>query len=278
MRIQKYFPSESPGLHSQRGGGLLTIVAVLGLLLVLVQGSIFYKSKGSSKFLGAEKTKVLAQQMAEAGIEANIGDLGRRKTRVRAGLIDSATYVNKHLGGGSYTSKLSTVAMGTKADTVDLISTGTVGSGTHTVHARLKLRKAMDTTTALIPKTVQVPTQVIGTKNVTIPAATAASMPGINSTVNYNACISSGSATCKVCHVPGGNIALATVLNVAAGTIAPVHGGHVGDYVTTNSTCDLFTNHVVTVPDTTIAMVDQTAYDTTLAIDTLIKVHILSWR
>lgn len=268
----------APGLASQNGGGMLTIVAVLGLLLVLVQGSVYYKSKGSARFLSVEKNKVLAQQIAEAGVEANIGDLGRRKTRVRAGLADSTTYQNKTLGGGSYTSSLSAVAMGSAADTVDLVSTGLVGSGRHTVRARLKLRKALDTTTATVATVVPETTQTIGTKNVTVLPPTPASQPAVTSTAAYAACMGSASANCRVCHIPGGNIAGRTVMNIPKGTIGPVHGGHSGDYVTTDNTCDVFATKVVAVPDTVLTIANKTVFDTTTLIDTLVKVHILTWK
>jgi hypothetical protein len=283
MNPEYMFAQES---NPQRGGGMLTIVAVLGILLVLVQGSIYYKSKGSTQFIGAERNKVLAQQMAEAGVEANIGDLGRRKTRVRSGLTDTATYVNKTLGTGKYSSTLTTVAVGAAADTVDLVSTGTVGKGSHTVRARLKLRKAMDTSTAVVasvkPETSTVITNKTVTKTDTIPPPTAASMPGATTTAAYAACMSGGSGTCSICHLPAGNVAARMVLTIARGTIAPVHGGHTGDYVTTDGTCDLYMTKYNTVtttkPDTAVTVVNKTYFDTTLAIDTLVKVHILSWR
>lgn len=268
--------------RSQHGGGMLTIVAVLGVLLALVQGSVYYKSKGSAKFISQEKTKVLAQQMAEAGVEANIGDLGRRKTRVRAGLVDTPTYQNRTLGTGTFSSTLTTVAMGSAADTVDLVSTGLVGKGSHTVRARLKLRKAMDTSMATVASVVPETTAVITNKttSTTTPPPAPASVPAVVTTPAYTACMSGPSASCSVCHLPGGVVASRMVLTISRGTISPVHGAHVGDYVTTDGTCDLYLPKVVTtvVPETTLTVLNKTIYDTTVAVDTVVKVHILSWK
>jgi hypothetical protein len=268
---------------SQHGGGMLTIVAVLGVLLALVQGSVYYKSQGSTKFLGQEKTKVLAQQLAEAGIEANIGDLGRRKTRVRAGLVDTPTYDGRSLGGGTFSSTLTTVAIGASADTVDLVSTGLVGKGSHTVHARMKLRKAMDTAKTYFTTVVSLPTSVtnlVPTDSI-IPPANPASLPLIASTPEYSACMALPGAAnlpCQFCHVPGGVAASAMVMNLRRDWIGPVHGGHIGDYVAPN--CDRYREDTVSVltPVTTVTMVDTNVPDSSVSIDTVVKVHILSWK
>src|SRR4051812_18725936 len=96
-RAKDAFPAP---LDPQAGGGLLAVIAALGLVLALSQGAMYYRAKTSAKFLGSEKNKVLAQQMAEAGIEVNIADIGTRRMRITHGLIDSTTYSGKPLGGG----------------------------------------------------------------------------------------------------------------------------------------------------------------------------------
>ncbi|HKP97598.1 MAG TPA: hypothetical protein VJ385_17780 [Fibrobacteria bacterium] len=274
---------------SQSGGGMLTVVAVLGLLLMLVQGTVYYRSKAGAKFLGSEKNKVLAMQMAEAGVEENIADLAKRMTKVRAGLTDSTTYDHKTLEGGQYTSRLSTVGIGATADTVDLTSTGSVNKGSHTIQARLRLKKYIDTTKTPIMTVTPETTMAFGSHmapkpDSTLTVTTPASLPAVHLTPAYAACMASPATKCDVCHMLGGNPATRVVLNVLKANIKPSHQTHIGDYVTTDGTCDLYTPHftytftMVSVPDTTLTIVDKTTYDTTVVIDTAVKVQILSWK
>lgn len=279
------YPSAIRPMQSQAGGILLAVVTVLGVVMILVQGSVFYRAKGSANFVGSEKGKILAQQMAEAGVEDNIADLGSRKFKVTGSLNNYTTYDHKSLGDGSYTSQITTVGMGSAADTVDLRSTGVVGKGTQTVLTRLRLRKFMDTTltTASVDTTEMVTT--IGSHAVPETTTTApmnpAAMPAVNTTAAYTSCMASALPKCDVCHLPGGVVAAATVLNIAKGLII-THKTHVGDYVTTDGTCDLYkakqTITFTMVPDTTTALVHHTVLDTTLAIDTAVKVQFLSWK
>jgi len=280
-------PIPLPNLHAQAGGGMLTIVATLGVLLILAQGTIYYKAKGSAKFLGSEKSKVLAQQISEAGVEDNIADMGRRSLKVHPGMPDTVTYSGKPFGGGSYTTHLTPVATGANADTVDLFSTGTVGRSSQTVQARLKLRKMMDTTRT--PITIVTPDTTYATvsrsvadtvRDTTIQDPNA--MPAVNTTPAYTACMASP-GKCEVCHLPGGDVTKANVLSLPHASIGS-HISHHGDYVTTDHTCDLYkpkVNYTIThhmVIDSTRSIVDRTIYDTTLVIDTAVKVQILSWR
>ncbi len=279
-----------PMAGRQSGGSVLAVIAVLGLLLALAQATVYYRSKGSTKFLGTEKNKVQAMQMAEAGVEENIADLGKRKLKPAAGMIDVVTYNHKPLEGGSYTSLLSTVALGAFSDTVDLASTGTVGTRSQTIKARLKLNKYLDTIrTPLVvvtpETTITVAITMVPTPVVTpVPAMTVAAMPLVDATPAYAACMASGAPTCTVCHVPGGVIASATVLSISKATIKPVHKSHQGDYVTTDGTCDLYKPHTITTfvmapqNDTTRTIVNLTTYDTTVTIDTATKVQVISWK
>jgi hypothetical protein len=277
-----------PDLSGQAGGGLLTVVATLGLILLLIQGTGFYRSKSSASFISGEKNKLLAMQMAEAGIEENIADLGKRRTRIAASTIDSVTYDHQPLGGGFYTSTLTTVATGPVTDTVDLVSTGSVGSGSQSIRARLKLKKYLDTT--------RVPTMIVdidtfytyGSHSVpdTARATTVRdpnSMPRIDSTPAYSACMAASAKKCDVCHLPNSDVNKADVININKSAIG-THISHHGDYVTTDGTCDLYKPHTVLTityhmaSDTTMTLVDNTTYDTTIVIDTAIKVQVLSWK
>ncbi|MDQ3002087.1 MAG: hypothetical protein M3Y08_12615 [Fibrobacterota bacterium] len=274
--------------NSQAGGGMLSVVAVLGMVLLLVQGTMYHRAKSSARFLGSEKTKVLAQQMAEAGVEENIADIGARTLRLRSGLIDTVTYDNKALEGGFYTSTLTTVSIGAAADTIDLVSKGSVGKATQTVRARLKLKKYLDTT--LTPIMFVEPDTTYSYVTVTVPETTTttvvldpSSMPDVDNTPAYTACMSSGGKKCDVCHLPGGDLSKAHVINISKSAIK-THVNHHGDYVTTDGTCDLYdpvTSDVITMSthvDTVVTVTDMTTYDTTLVIDTLVKVQILSWK
>ncbi|MDB5102365.1 MAG: hypothetical protein JWP91_54 [Fibrobacteres bacterium] len=268
----------------QAGGGMLSVVAVIGVVLLLVQGTMYHRAKGSAAFLGSEKTKVLALQMAEAGVEDNIADIGARTLRIRSGLIDTVTYDHKSLEGGFYTSRLTTVATGAAADTIDLVSAGTVGKATQTVRARLKLKKHLDTTRTPILTVTPVSVSTLVTHAVpetTVTVLKPESVPPLNSTSAYTACMSSASNKCDVCHLPSGDVTKAVVIEVSKPSIG-THVSHHGDYVTTDKSCDLYkpkaniTIHTITEMVTTL--VDKTTYDTTVSIDTTVKVQILSWK
>ncbi len=285
----KNIPVESPLGQGQAGGGMLTMVAVLGGILMLVQGTVYYKSKGSTRFLGSEKSKVLAQQMAEAGVEDNIADLGRRKIRIGPGFHDSTTHEGKHFGNGTYTTRLSMVGTGSDADTVDLVSTGSVGRGSQSVQARMKLRKVMDTTRT--PRVTVKPETTYAyasrsqsdTLRDTV-LFNAASLPALNMQAAYTACMNSSANKCDLCHLPPGNPSNVHVISVAKSAIRNSHVPHHGDYISTDGTCDLYKDRVNmsismrTFIDTTRTIVDKTIYDTTVVIDTAVKVQILTWR
>jgi hypothetical protein len=286
----KRVPVSLPKLRGQAGGGMLSFVAMLGVLLIVVQGSLYYKSKGSAKFLGSEKTKVQALQLAEAGVEDNIADIGRRSLRVRTGLIDTVTYDGKAFGGGTYTTRLTTVGTGGASDTIDLISTGTVGKGSQTVRARMKLRKLTDTTRT--PRVVVEPetTLTFSFRTASDTSRDTAyfdpsSVPELDKQPAWTACMNSTQKFCDICHLPPGipSKVIPQSHNKNSGAIK-THIAHHGDYVSTDGTCDLFDPKVTlalstrVMTDTALAIVDKTTYDTTVVIDTVVKVKILSWR
>lgn len=276
------------GAGRQAGAGLLTVVATLGLILLLIQGTSLYRSRASARFLGAEKNKLLAMQMAEAGVEVNIADIGKRKLRITDATIDTITYNHEPLGLGSYTSTLTTVATGPVSDTVDLLSTGNFGSGSHSVRARLKLNKYLDTTRTPIMIVTPTTSYTYSTRSVpdydtTTVVMDPYSMPVLNTTPAYAACMSSPGHKCDICHLPGGDVSKSNVINVAKSAIG-THVSHHGDYVTTDGTCDLYQPHdVITVSyrmvtDTTVVITDNTTYDTTIVIDTAVRVQVISWK
>jgi hypothetical protein len=277
-------------LRRQAGGGMLTLVAVIGVILVLAQGTMYYKSKGSARFLGSEKNKVLAQQLAEAGIEENIADLGKRTIRIRSGIMDSVTYSGKELGKGTYTTRLTTVSTGPASDTIDLLSTGKVGTNTQSVAARMKVRKVLDTTRT--PLVIVTPFDSVWTMDTTITLTQTKTVefdpeaiPTMDKTQAYKDCINQGSGKCKVCHYPGGNPGNVHTVSISVNAVK-THVDHHGDYVAAQSDvdCDLYKPHTVTTTTTQTqhlekhTLVNHTTYDTTVTIDTSVKVQILSWR
>jgi hypothetical protein len=226
----------------QAGSGILSIVAVLGLILLLVQGTNFYRARESAKFLNTEKNKVLAMQLAEAGVEENIADLGKGTRVVSAGMSDVVTYDHKVLEDGNYTSRLSTVGLGAGAlpDTVDLVSSGVVGAVRQTIQARLRLNKYTTTIPAVVP-----------------PAP--ATVPRINTTPGYAPCMVALS-TCTVCHIPPAGVS--AIYTTSGGPfVIGGHGNHIGDYLVPNGTasCTLY-QAVPTVSTTEL------------------KVQILAWK
>jgi hypothetical protein len=108
-------------------------------------------------------------------------------------------------------------------------------------------------------------------------------MPAVDKTPAYTACMASSGKKCDICHLPSGDISKANVINVSKSAIG-THISHHGDYVTTDGSCDLYKpKPVITVTyrsviDTVTTVVDKTVYDTTIIIDTAIKVQVLSWK
>jgi hypothetical protein len=273
-------------MSGQRGSAILSIVIGLGLVMLLIQGSTWYRSNEGVKFMGKEKKKVVAMQMAEAGVEENIADLAKRTVRPAAGVTDLVTYNQKALEGGRYSSTLSTVGVGPAADTVDVVSNGSVGSMQQSIRARLKLNKYLDSTLTVISYVEPETTATVATVTVTDttesmprnPAAT----PALSTTPAYSACMFSASPTCRVCHLPNRPDTTDMYVVTQPRPTIPSHNSHLGDYISLDGTCDLY-RRVMTftfrsVLDTTYTIVDKNVYDSVVVVDTSVKVQVLSWR
>lgn len=275
---------------SQSGAGMLGVIAMLSVTFVLVQGTLFYKSRSSAAFIASEKNKILAQQAAEAGVEENIADLGTRQLKPTAQMHDYPTYTGKSVGTGTFTTSLTTLSQGVEADTVELRSKGKVASYSQSVRAKLQVKRYSDTTltpvmfldidTTITSIVVAVPETTITTV-VQDPNA----MPALNTTAAYAACIASGDNKCDVCHIPPGNPGNRHVINLPKHSGAmSAHFSHSGCYITTDGTCDIYNprqEEVITWTNTTVqdtVLVDNTIYDTLVVIDTVAKVQILSWK
>lgn len=286
MRDMQSF--DSARLRGQSGAGLLATVMAVAGIVVLVQGTVYYNSRTGAKFISKERAKILAMQAAEAGVEQNVADFGERSFHVTAGLSQYPTYQNHPIGSGAFTTRLTTLGMGAAGDTIDLTSTGSAGGGAATVQARMRLKTYIDTT--LTPVALEdfdtsfsyVNTTVFDT-SISLTTKDPSSMPPLNNTPAYEACMSSPAKKCDVCHLPSGDASKANVKSVSKSAVDTHIGCH-GDYVTTDHTCDLYKptpdttiTSMVTV-DTLMNITDNTVYSTTLTIDTVVKVRFISWK
>jgi Tfp pilus assembly protein PilX len=269
---------------AQFGGGLLPAIAALGVIMVMTQGTIFYKAKTSSRFLADERNKIMAQQAAEAGVESAIADIGSRRVIVTSDMEEYVTASDVEIGSGTFTTTLTTLAMGPNGDTVSLNSRGTVSKKDKQIAAKLRLHNFMDTSRVALAvgdtDTVQtIAPRLVFTDVTTIQDPYA--MPALDATAAYAACMASSAKKCDVCHLPGGDVTKANVINISKSAIG-THISHHGDYVTTDGTCDIYQPKTTSVPhtvyDTTYAYNINITYDTTMAIDTVVKVQVLSWR
>jgi hypothetical protein len=278
---------EKPG-SSQFGGGLLPAIAAVGLVMVMTQGGLFYKAKTSNAFLYEERNKTMAQQAAEAGVEHSIADLGSRRLIVTNDMENYVASQNEPIGSGTFSTKLTTLAMGPDGDTVHLLSQGLVNGKDKKVAAKLRLHNAFDTN--LVVVAVATPETTITTSTVTVTDTTYTettldpmTMPMLDATPAYAACLSSGGPKCQICHLTSSDVKSAFVIDVAKPSVWK-HIGHHGDYVTTDGTCDIYnpvmtptyTTYNKSVTDTLIT--PKITYAPIPAIDTLVKVEILSWR
>jgi hypothetical protein len=255
---------------AQFGGGLLPVVAAAGVVMVMTQGTMFYKAKSSATFLADERSKIMAQQAAEAGVESAIAAQA------------------EPVGRGTFTTRLTALALGPDGDTVNLQSDGQVGHKQRTVNAKLRLRNAFDTNQVILAETTPETTYTVTTHlfydtTLTTTVQDPNAMPVLNTTAAYLACMSSGSKKCDICHLTSSDVHSAEVIEVAKAAIH-THIGHHGDYVTTDGTCDIYQPQTTLnlTPrygaDTTLNITSTITYDTAMAIDTVVKVQVLSWR
>lgn len=286
--IQNLVSRISSGPAAQFGGGLLPVVATVGVVMIMAQGTVYYKAKTGSQFLNAEKNKVLAQQVAEAGIENGISDLGSRRVVISDGMREQVTAQGVTVGNGTFTTRLTTVARGPQGDTIDFYSTGQVSGNSKSVSARLKLNDFVDSTPTIlsvaVPDTVRtlVPVTVYDT-TITTTVQNPLTLPALNTTPAYAACMSKPGHKCDICHLTSSDVNSAFVIPVAKPSIN-THISHHGDYVTTDGTCDIYKpKNIVHVTsrlstDTLLTITSHITYDTTMTIDTLTRIKVLAWK
>ncbi len=288
MSLQNILSRLSSAKATQFGGGLLPVVATAGVVMIMAQGTVYYKAKTSAHFLTSERQKVMAQQAAEAGIENGISDLGSRRVIVTDDMREQVTAQAVPVGNGTFTTYLSTVARGPQGDTVDFNSTGQVSGNSKSVSARLKLNDYVDSVRVIlsvaVPDTVLtvVPITVYDTV-ITTTIQDPFAIPALNTTSAYAACMSKPGHRCEICHLTSSNVHSAFVISVAKPSVN-THIGHHGDYVTTDGTCDVYkpksiftvTSRLTT--DTLLTITSHITYDTSMTLDTLTRVKVLAWR
>ncbi len=272
----------------QNGAGLLSIVTGMGVIAALVQGSLYYQAKSSNAFILSEAHKTLAREMAEAGIEANIADIGQGALTITEGMDSYATYDREALGDGAYSTNLSAVGTSPEMDTIDINSTGFFRSQSHSILARLKVRKYFDTVSTISMITAIDTNSVVEIisvpdTTVTVTQMDPADMPALNEQPAYDACLASSAKKCDICHIPSGNPDNRHVQSVSKSAI-DTHVDHHGDYVTTDGTCDMYDpvetlNITMVASAVTVVTYDTTAvFDTALVISERSKTQVLSWK
>lgn len=276
------------GMAGQFGGGLLPVVATAAVIMVMTQGALFYKSKTSAQFLSGERNKIMAQQAAEAGVEDAIAEIGSRRILVTENMADHVLARGEQIGNGRYSTTLTTLARGSNGDTVDLTSTGEVKDKVKSIYAKLRLRNIIDSSPAIVAvptpvTTTTITSTVVYDTSVTVTVQDPNTMPPLNTTAAYAACMASPGNRCNICHIPPGNPGNRHVIGVAKPAIH-THVSHHGDYVTTDGTCDIYlpdTTETVTsrmVLDTIVNTVVNITFDTTMHLDTTVRVQVLTWR
>ncbi len=282
------FRRRTPRLSGESGAGLLSVVTGMGVVAAMVQGSLYYQAKTSHAFIAGEANKTLAREMAEAGIEANIADIGIGSLSITPNMAGYATYQNEPLGGGGFTTLLTTVGTSEIADTVDLSSTGMFRGGTHSIFARLRVGKYIDTSVVINMNTVITPrdsafTELVPSVVTTTTQMDPHDMPPLSEQPAYDACMASAAVQCQICHLPPGNVENRQVIDVAKPSIR-THIDHHGDYVTTDGSCDMYdpvetTTTIYNTVTGTVTVMDTTSiFEEDLTISERSRVKILSWK
>jgi hypothetical protein len=140
-------PHSAPG--PQAGAAVLPIIIGVAVAITLLQVPILFKTKSGNSFSGAQKSNITAKEMAEAGIDAVISDIGRKALIVRA-TTDTLPYSNVSLGRGRYSTQVKTYQL--NPDRVKVVSAGTVAGKSQTIEAKMELVKTETTIPFDTPK------------------------------------------------------------------------------------------------------------------------------
>lgn len=142
-------PLRAPAASREEGAAVLPIIIGIAVAITLLQVPLLFKTKSGNKFSGAEKTNISAKEMAEAGIDALISDIGRKAINVGAA-TDTMPYVGITLGRGAYSTRVKTYQMNPAR--VRVVSAGSVGSNSQSIDARMEVVKTQTTIPFDTPK------------------------------------------------------------------------------------------------------------------------------
>lgn len=147
-RMDPYLLSDV-GESRQKGAAVLPIIIGIAVAITLLQVPLLFKTKSGNTFSGAQKANISAKEMAEAGIDALISDIGRKAINVGAS-TDTMPYVGVTLGRGAYSTRVKTYQMNPAR--VRVVSAGSVGSNAQSIDARMEVVKTETTIPFDTPK------------------------------------------------------------------------------------------------------------------------------
>jgi hypothetical protein len=133
----------------QSGAAVLPIIIGVAVAITLLQVPLLFKTKSGNSFSGAQKSNITAKEMAEAGIDAVISDIGRKAILVRS-TTDTLPYAGVTLGRGSYSAQVKTYQL--NPDRIKVVSSGTIGGKSQSIEAKMELVKTETTIPYDTPK------------------------------------------------------------------------------------------------------------------------------
>jgi hypothetical protein len=133
----------------EKGAATLPIIIAVAVAITLLQVPLLFKTKSGNKFAGVQKSNITAKNLAEAGIDEVIADIGRKAIRVTSA-TDTMPYDAVGLGRGTYSTRVTTYQV--NPDRVEVISTGRVGKNTQSIRAKMELVKTLTTIPYDTPK------------------------------------------------------------------------------------------------------------------------------
>ncbi len=134
----------------EQGAAALPIIIAVAVAITLLQVPLLFKTKSGNKFVGTQKSNITAKNLAEAGIDEIISDIGRKAISVTS-TTDTMPYANVGLGRGSYSTRVRTFL--TNPDRVEVLSTGKIGTNTQSIKAKMELVKTLSTIPFDTPRT-----------------------------------------------------------------------------------------------------------------------------
>lgn len=246
--------------NNQRGAALISLITMVALILGMVQATIYYSSYNSSKLSNIEKIKIQAQQLAEAGIDMNISDIGINKTKLHK-LLDTTTYDNKIIGNGTVTTKIKTISYSDTINIIDIYSTGVVSKVNRDIVVRMNIFKVFNDSNI---------TTKLTTHSDTIIAYKIHTNNNSNKPLNNHTCNNVVEDKVSICHIPPGNPYNFHTITISSSAV-DAHLDH-GDVI---GECSNTRNEKI---DTIFIITNTIKLDSVIVCDTTEKVKIISWK